>query len=229
MFNKKNKDDKARQDRLKRLVAEQALAYLKPDMILGVGSGSTVACFIDALATVKHKIEAAVASSVDTEKRLKAIGIEVVELNQVSELNLYIDGADEFNRHGYLIKGGGAALTREKVIAAASKEFVCIVDDSKEVAVLGQYPLPVEVIPMARSFVARQLVKLGGDPVYRQGVTTDNGNVILDVFNLDITDPMKLECTLNDIPGVVTNGIFAHRKADILLIGHDEECETVRV
>ncbi|MEW9797255.1 ribose-5-phosphate isomerase RpiA [Alteromonas sp. CYL-A6] len=206
----------------KRAVARAALNYVEPDTIIGVGTGSTVNFFIDALADIKDSITAAVSSSDASTERLKAIGIEVVSLNDVDGLSVYVDGADEVTEHKHMIKGGGAALTREKIVAAASKTFVCIVDDSKRVPVLGKFPLPVEVIPMARSMVARELVKLGGDPVYRQGVVTDNGNVILDVHNLEILAPRDLEQTINNIPGVVTNGIFALRGADIVLTATDE-------
>lgn len=214
-------------EELKQKVALSALEYIPNNSIIGVGSGSTVNCFIDALASVKHKIEGAVASSVASAERLKKIGIPVIDLNQVTELSVCVDGADEFNHHGYLIKGGGGALTREKIVASASKSFVCIVDESKRVDVLGQFPVAVEVIPMARSFVARQILKLGGDPVYRQGFVTDNGNVILDVFNLKILNPAQLEQDLNNIAGVVCNGIFAQRKADIILMSNAQGVEKV--
>lgn len=206
-------------DKLKKLAAIEAIQFVKNCNVIGVGTGSTVNYFIDALADIKNRFEGAVASSVATEKRLKERGIPVIELNQVADLEIYIDGADEFNNHLYLIKGGGGALTREKIIATCAKQFICIADESKRVDVLGRFPVAVEVIPMARSFVAREIVKLQGDPVYRQGFVTDNGNVILDVHNLDIVDPIKLEIALNNIPGVVGNGIFAQRKADKLLIG----------
>jgi ribose 5-phosphate isomerase A len=207
-----------KQEALKKAVAEAALDFIPANCMLGVGSGSTVRYFIDALARIKHKIEGAVASSVDTATRLKNIGIEVVEFNHIGDLSLYIDSADEFNNHGYLVKGGGGALTREKILATAAKEFICIVDDSKEVKLLGKFPIAVEVLPMARSYVARELVKLHGDPVYRQGFVTDNGNHILDVFNLNIVDPVHLEQKINSIPGVVDNGLFALRKADKLVV-----------
>lgn len=206
------------QNELKQQVAQAALEYVKTGDVIGVGSGSTVNCFIDALAKVKGKIEGAVAGSAETETRLRALNIPIVDLNSVRELEVYIDGADEFNSHKYLIKGGGGALTREKIVAAVSKQFVCIVDESKKVDVLGKFPLPIEVIPMARSYVAREIVKLGGDPVYRTGFATDNGNVILDVHNLDLMDPPKIEAQLNNIVGVVTNGLFAKRGADIVLM-----------
>lgn len=210
------------QDQLKKMAALEAVALIKRPMIIGVGTGSTVNYFIDGLATIKQYIDAAVASSVATEKRLKAQGIEVVELNSLSTLDLYVDGADEFNSHGYLIKGGGGALTREKVIATMAAEFICIVDRSKQVDVLGKFPVAVEVLPMARSFVAREIVKLHADPVYRVGFLTDNGNVILDIHNLNLLDPVAMEVAINNIPGVVANGIFAKRKADKLLIASDQ-------
>lgn len=206
-------------DNLKKTAALEAIQYIKNIDIIGVGTGSTVNYFIDALAEMKHQIEGAVVSSVVTERRLKEKGVPLIDLNSVSNLEVYIDGADEFNKHFYLIKGGGGALTSEKIIAAASKHFICVADESKQVDVLGKFPLPIEVIPMARSFVAREIVKLKGDPVYRQGYITDNGNVILDVHNLNILDPLELERTLNNIPGVVSNGLFAYRPADTLLVG----------
>lgn len=208
------------QDDKKRAAAQAALEYVKPGNIIGVGTGSTVNHFIDALASMKDDIEGAVSSSDASTKRLQALGIEVFDLNSVSSFDIYVDGADEITEHMHMIKGGGAALTREKIVAAVAKKFVCIIDDTKQVPMLGEFPLPVEVIPMARSYVARELVKLGGDPVYRQGVLTDNGNVILDVHNLKIMDPPKLEATINQITGVVTNGIFAQRGADIVLVGN---------
>lgn len=207
------------QDRLKRLVAEAALEFVEYDSIIGVGTGSTVNCFIDALAASRLRVEAAVSSSDATTERLRGHGITVVDLNQCGDIDLYVDGADEFDPHRRLIKGGGGALTREKIVAGASRKFVCIVDESKRVDVLGHFPLPVEVIPMARSLVARKLVALGGQPEWRQGVTTDNGNWILDVHNLDLVDPLTMETRINGIPGVVTCGLFAHRPADLVLIG----------
>jgi len=210
------------QDDKKRAAARAALAYVKSDDIVGVGTGSTVNYFIEALADKKHLIEGAVSSSDASTAKLKALGIEVFDLNSVDQFDVYVDGADEITEHKHMIKGGGAALTREKIVAAVAKTFVCIIDDTKQVGVLGDFPLPVEVIPMARSYVARELVKLGGDPVYRDGVITDNGNVILDVYNLTILEPRKLETQINEIVGVVTNGLFAHRGADILLVGTDE-------
>jgi len=207
------------QDEMKKAAAIKALEFIENDTIVGVGTGSTVNFFIDALASMKDKITGAVSSSEESTKRLKAHGIEVFDLNSVDVLDVYIDGADEITQHMAMIKGGGAALTREKIVAAVAKKFICIADNSKQVKVLGNFPLPVEVIPMARSYVARELVKLGGDPVYRQGVITDNGNVILDVYNLEILDPKALETQINAIVGVVTNGLFALRGADILVLG----------
>ncbi len=215
------------QDEMKKAAAIKALDYVKDDSIVGVGTGSTVNHFIEALATIKDKIQGAVSSSEQSSERLKAHGIEVFDLNSVDVLDVYIDGADEITKHMHMIKGGGAALTREKIVAAVAKEFICIADNSKQVPVLGNFPLPVEVIPMARSYVARELVKLGGDPVYRQGVVTDNGNVILDVYNLDIIDPLTMENNINAIVGVVTNGLFAHRGADTLIIGSPEGAKVI--
>lgn len=216
------------QDELKKLAAESALTYIKRDMTVGVGTGSTVNHFIDALARMKRDIGMTVASSIQTENRLKQHGIEFTELNNVGVVDIYIDGADEANPHHYLTKGLGGALAREKVIASAAKQFVCIIDQSKKVEVLGTLsPVPVEVIPMARSFVAREIVKMGGDPVYREGVKTDNGNQILDVHNLKITDPVMMERTLNNIPGVVENGIFAKRTADIILVATPEGTKVI--
>ncbi|WP_417445682.1 ribose-5-phosphate isomerase RpiA [Kangiella sp.] len=215
------------QDELKKLVGEAALEYVVEDSIVGVGTGSTVNYFIDALATIKHKIKGAVSSSEASTERLKKHGIEVYELNEVGKLPVYVDGADESNHLLELIKGGGGALTREKIIAAAADQFICIADESKLVRRLGEFPLPIEVIPMARSYVARQIVKLGGDPVYRTGFVTDNGNVILDVHGLIINEPIKLERILNNIVGVVTNGLFAERAADVLLLGKEGKLETI--
>ena len=204
----------------KKLAAEKAIDYLEDGMIVGVGTGSTVAYFIDALAAWKDRIQGAVSSSEQSTARLKAHGIEVIDLNAAGPLSLYVDGADECDPRKCLIKGGGAALTREKIIAEASAKFVCIVDPSKQVDVLGRFPLPVEVIPMARSLVAREIVRLtGGQPVWRDGVTTDNGNVILDVHNLSIVDPVAMERALNQIPGVVAVGLFARRPADVVIVG----------
>lgn len=207
------------QDEMKQAVAQAALEYVQAGEVIGVGTGSTANAFIDALATIKHKIKGAVASSVATAERLKKHGIEVMELNETGDLSVYVDGADEATRHLHLVKGGGGALTREKIVAAASRTFVCIADESKLVDVLGTFPLPIEVIPMARSFVARAIVKLGGEPVLRDTFKTDNGNVILDVHGLKILEPARLEAELNNIPGVVTNGLFALRPADVLLLG----------
>jgi ribose 5-phosphate isomerase A len=203
----------------KQAAAEAALGFLTDDTIIGVGTGSTVNFFIDALATQRDRLRGAVSSSEVSTARLRAAGIEVLDLNQSGDLELYVDGADEADRHGRLIKGGGGALTREKIVAAASRRFVCIVDGSKVVDVLGRFPLPVEVIPMARSYVARQLMKLGGQPVLREAFITDNGKPILDVHGLRILDPPALEATINGIAGVVTVGLFAQRAADIVLVG----------
>ncbi len=207
------------QDEMKKAAGWAALEYVKPGSIVGVGTGSTVNHFIDALATMKGQIEGAVSSSVASTEKLQQLGIEVFDPNNVDGLDVYIDGADEINPYGDMIKGGGAALTREKIVAAMSKQFICIVDGTKAVDVLGKFPLPVEVIPMARAYVARELVKLGGTPEYRQGVVTDNGNIILDVHNLSIVEPKKLEDTINAIAGVVTVGLFAHRGANISITG----------
>ena len=218
----------SKQDQLKKQVAEAALAYVEEDTIVGVGTGSTANFFIDGLATIKHKIEGTVASSEATAARLKSHGIPVYELNAVDEIPVYVDGADEADRYLNLIKGGGGALTREKIIAAVAKKFVCIADQSKKVEVLGNYPLPIEVIPMARSHVARKIVALGGDPVYRNGFVTDNGNIILDIHNMSISQPATLEAQINNIVGVVTNGLFANRGADILLLGAENGVETLK-
>jgi ribose 5-phosphate isomerase A len=199
--------------------AAAALAWLRDDMIIGVGTGSTVNHFIDALGPWANRLRGAVSSSEASTARLKTLGIEVLDLNNTGGLELYVDGADETTRHRHLIKGGGAALTREKIVAAASKTFVCIVDESKVVDVLGRFPLPIEVIPMARSYVARELMKTGGQPVWRENVVTDNGNHIIDLHNLRILDPPKLETEINQIPGVVTVGLFAQRGADVVLVG----------
>ncbi|PWW12128.1 MULTISPECIES: ribose-5-phosphate isomerase RpiA [Pseudidiomarina] len=206
------------QEALKKQAAEAALKYIQPNTVVGVGTGSTVNYFIDALATIKHDIEAAVSSSEASTARLIAHGIEVIELNNCVDLPVYVDGADELDQHLRMVKGGGGALTREKIIAAVAQQFVCIADQSKLVGRLGQFPVPVEVIPMARSYVAREIVKLGGDPVWRQGFVTDNGNIILDIHNFDILDPVQLELQLNNIVGVVSNGLFAKRGANIAII-----------
>jgi ribose 5-phosphate isomerase A len=215
------------QDQLKKMAAEAALDYLGDSRIIGVGTGSTVNHFIDALAKIKGRIEGTVSSSEASTARLKAHGIAVLDLNAAGELDVYVDGADESNSHLHLIKGGGGALTREKIIAGASKRFICIADGAKLVDVLGNFPLPVEVIPMARSHVARQLVKLGGTPVWRENFITDNGNVILDVHNLRIMEPVKMEQAINNIAGVVTTGIFAIRPADLLLLGTADGIKTI--
>lgn len=203
---------------LKIKAAKEALRYIEEDMVVGVGTGSTVNFFIQELASIKHKIDACVSSSKATEALLKAAGIPVIDLNSVRELPIYIDGADEVTEHGEMIKGGGGAHTREKIVANVAKKFICIVDESKVVKHLGDFPVAVEVIPMARSFVARHIVALGGDPEYREGFITDNGNIILDVYNLTINTPMALEDSINLIPGVVENGIFARRTADKVLV-----------
>jgi len=215
------------QDEMKKLAAIKAVDFIKDDTIVGVGTGSTVNHFIDALASIKERIIGAVSSSEESTKRLKAHGIEVFDLNNIDAIDVYVDGADEINQHMHMIKGGGAALTREKIVAAVATTFICIADNSKQVDVLGAFPLPIEVIPMARSYVAREIVKLGGDPVYRTGVTTDNGNVILDVHNLEIIDPLTLEKSINALVGVVTNGLFADRGADILIIGTPEGAQII--
>lgn len=206
------------QDELKQLVGKAALDYVRADSIIGVGTGSTVNCFIEALIESGTRIEAAVSSSEATTRLLKAGGIEVVDLNQTGGLDVYIDGADEFDAHRRLIKGGGGALTREKIVAAASSKFVCIADQSKQVDVLGAFPLPIEVIPLARSLVARKMVALGGQPEWRDSFTTDNGNWILDVHNMDLVDPVEMEKTINNLAGVVTCGLFALRPADLILM-----------
>jgi ribose 5-phosphate isomerase A len=216
------------QDELKELVAREALKYVQ-DAIVGVGSGSTVFKFIDALATIKHKIDGAVAASEASAERLKKHGIRVFDLNSVNELPVYIDGADEINEHLHMIKGGGGALTREKITAAVARKFVCICDASKLVPVLGRFPLPVEVIPMARSYVGREIVKMGGQPQLRENFTTDNGNVILDCHNLELLNPVRVEGDLNQIAGVVTNGIFARRPADVLLLAEGSGVRTITV
>jgi len=217
------------QDDLKRAVAKAAIEYVPVDSIVGVGTGSTANFFIDELAKIKHKIRGAVASSEASAKRLQGHGIEVMSLNDVSDIPVYVDGADEITRHMHMIKGGGGALTREKIVAAASKKFICLCDESKLVDVLGKFPLPVEVIPMARSYIAREIVKLGGQPKLREGFTTDNGNIILDVHNLQIMNPVELETSLNHLAGVVTNGLFARRGADVLLLGTASGVKTMKL
>ncbi len=219
MFGNQKRQQLEKQQKAKQQVAQQAIDYIQSGDVVGVGTGSTVAFFIDELAKIKHKIDGAIASSVATEIRLKKAGIPVLDLNHFSQIPIYMDGADEATSHGYLIKGGGGALTREKICASVAERFVCMIDSSKQVGVLGAFPVAVEVIPMARSYVARQLVDLGGQPNYRVGITTDNGHVILDVTGLDLMNPCVVERQLNAIVGVVENGIFAHRLADEILIG----------
>lgn len=216
------------QDEMKRNAARAALAYIPANSIVGVGTGSTVNHFIDALGEIKEQIAGAVSSSEQSTSRLKALGIPVLDLNSVAHFSVYIDGADEINPQRHMIKGGGAALTREKIVAAVAETFICIVDSSKQVEVLGKFPLPVEVIPMASAYVSRELAKLGGKPVLRENVITDNGNVIIDVHDLQITDPLATEQYINSIVGVVTNGIFAHRAADIVLVGTAEGTQTLK-
>jgi ribose 5-phosphate isomerase A len=219
------------QDELKRAVGQAAVDYIKPKLddnsIVGVGTGSTANCFIDALAEIKHLFDGAVASSEASAERLRSHGIHVYDLNGVPSLDFYIDGADEINDRLEMIKGGGAALTREKIVAAVAKTFICVADESKQVDLLGAFPLPVEVVPMARSHVARELVKLGGDPVYRDGVVTDNGGHIIDVHNMRIQSPITLEAEINQITGVITNGLFAQRAADVLLLGTQDGVKTL--
>ncbi len=216
------------QDEKKRAAALAAISYVPKFSVVGVGTGSTTNHFIDGLASIKNEVKGAVASSVASAKKLEEVGIEVLDLNDVREISVYVDGADETNENLELIKGGGGALTREKIVAAASKKFVCIVDDTKRVKTLGKFPLPLEVIPMARQYVTRQVALLGGAAVWRQDFTTDNGNIILDVHGLEITDGPKLESDLNQITGIVTNGLFARRPADLLLVGHEDGVETFR-
>ena len=217
------------QDEQKREVAQAAIQHVPIGSIVGVGTGSTANYFIDALAKIKHKIDGAVASSDDTAQRLKSHHIEVLDLNNVSDIPVYIDGADEITEHLHMIKGGGGALTREKIVAATARKFVCVADQSKLISVLGAFPLPVEVIPMARSYVARKIVQLGGHPVLREGFITDNGNVILDVHGLKILNPTELEMDLNQIAGVVTNGLFEMRGANVLLLGTDNGVRTIDI
>lgn len=212
---------------LKAEAAKAALSYLEDEMIIGVGTGSTVNYFIDELAKIKHRIDACVASSKTTEERLRQAGIPLIDLNSAPDLAIYIDGADEVNQHGEMIKGGGGALTREKIIASVAHQFICIVDESKLVKQLGLFPLAVEVIPMARSYAAREIVKLGGDPEYREGFISDNGNIILDVYNLDLANPIHLEETIKLIPGVVDNGLFSKRRADTIIIAGEQGLRTL--
>ena len=207
------------QDEMKRAAAEAALEYVESGMVVGIGTGSTANHFIDLLATVKDKIDGTVASSIASEDRLRSHGIPVMDLNNAGQLSLYVDGADESDKHLNLIKGGGGALTREKIVAGASEKFICIADDTKLVDVMGKFPLPVEVIPMARSYIAREIIKMGGQPELREGFTTDNGNIILDVRGLEIFEPVKMEDEFNKLPGVVTVGLFARRPADVLILG----------
>jgi ribose 5-phosphate isomerase A len=219
------------QDELKKAVAKAALDYISPrlndDSVIGVGTGSTANFFIDFLAAIRTSFDGAVASSDATAQRLRSHGIPVYELTSVPELEFYIDGADEINERLEMIKGGGAALTREKIVAEVAKTFICIADESKQVDILGQFPLPVEVIPMARSHVGREIVRLGGDPEYREGVTTDNGNIIIDIHNMDLSRPIKVEERLNHVVGIVTNGLFARRPADLLLLGTKEGVKSI--
>lgn len=212
---------------LKAVVAKAVLAYLEDHRVIGVGTGSTVNYFIKELCLIKHRIDACVSSSVATERLLREAGLPVIDLNVVGDVPIYVDGADEVNIHHQMIKGGGGALTREKIVATVAEQFICIVDESKVVQQLGQFPIAVEVLPMARSYVARELVKLGGDPVYRNGFITDNGHIILDVFNLNLSDPLGVEKAIKLIPGVVENGLFARRLADIVLVASDEGVKTL--
>ncbi len=215
------------QNEMKQAAAEAAIRYVEDGSVVGVGTGSTADFFINALGKIKHRIDGAVASSEGTAQKLKALGVPVYDLNGVKDLPVYVDGADEITQHLAMIKGGGGALTREKIVAAVARKFICIADQSKLVDVLGKFPLPVEVIPMARSYVGREIVKLGGQPAWRQGFTTDNGNLILDIHNLSILKPMELEAALNQIVGVVTNGLFARRGADVLLLGNGDGVKTI--
>ncbi len=207
------------QDEMKKAAGWAALKFVEKGSIVGVGTGSTVNHFIDALGSIKDDLKGAVSSSIASTEKLQALGIKIYDCNEIEQLDIYVDGADEINPERSMIKGGGAALTREKIVAAIANKFICIVDDTKAVEVLGQFPLPVEVIPMARAYVTRELTKLGGSPIYREGVVTDNGNIILDVHNLHINDPKALESQINAITGVVTNGLFAHRGADVVITG----------
>ncbi len=215
------------QDEQKKAVAQAAIEHIPTGSIVGVGTGSTANYFIDELAKIKHKIDGAVASSDATAQRLKGHGIEVLDLNSVTDLPVYVDGADEITKHLHMIKGGGGALTREKIVAAVARKFICITDQSKLVDVLGDFPLPIEVIPMARSYIAREIALLGGQPALRQEFTTDNGNVILDIHGMRIMDPVELEIKLNQITGVVTNGLFAKRGANVLLLGTDDGVQSI--
>lgn len=218
-----------RQDQQKQVAAEAALDFIETGEIIGVGTGSTTNFFIDALVKVKSKVDGVVASSEASSQRLRAIGLPVLDLNRTGDLSLYVDGADEATRHLQLIKGGGGALTREKIVASASRRFVCIIDQSKLSDHLGSFPLPVEVIPMAQSLVARKLISMGGQPELRTGFTSDNGNVILDVRGLDLTDPLRMEAEINLLAGVVDNGLFAVRRADVLLVGTDDGVDQLQV
>jgi len=216
------------QDEMKKAAAEAALDYVESGMVVGIGTGSTANHFIDLLASVKHKIDGTVASSVASEERLKIHGIPVMDLNNSGQLSLYVDGADESDKHLNLIKGGGGALTREKIVAGASDKFICIADDTKLVDVLGAFPLPVEVIPMARGYITREIVKMGGQPKLREGFTTDNGNIILDVHGMEIMEPVKMEDNFNKLAGVVTVGIFARRPADVLILGATDGVKVIK-
>ena len=214
-------------DQKKLIAAKASLDYIENDIVLGVGTGSTVNHLIDELPSVRDKIQAVVSSSIASTALLEERGFEISMLNAVGDVDLYIDGADEATKHLQLIKGGGGALTREKIVAGASRRFVCIIDDSKQVGMLGSFPLPIEVIPMAQSYIARQLVKMGGQPIWRENFVTDNGNHILDVHNLSITNPVEMETRINQIPGVVTVGLFAHRPADVLIVADDDGVRTL--
>lgn len=216
------------QDEMKKNAAWAALEFIPRNTVVGVGTGSTVNHFIDALASIKHEITGAVSSSVQSTEKLSALGIKVLDLNSIDSFSVYVDGADEINAQKHMIKGGGAALTREKIVAAVAERFICIVDQTKQVEILGKFPLPVEVIPMAAAYVARELTKLGGRPVLRDGVITDNGNVILDVHDLAISRPVEIEQQINNIVGVVTNGIFAQRPADMVLVGTAQGTQVIR-
>lgn len=221
-MNKKN-----RQIKLKKSVAKAAIDYIEPGMVVGVGTGSTVNFFIDELVKIKSKIELTVSSSEETTKRLKDNGFNVVDLNYPDKVDVYVDGADEANKHLELIKGGGAALTREKICRVASRKFICIIDETKLVSQLGSFPLPVEVVPMARSYVSKELIKLGGRPIYREGIVTDNNNIIIDIHNFPIDYPRKIEQEINQITGVVCNGLFAVNKSDILIVANDNNIDVI--